>query len=263
MNNFSIFNKYIKHQLTARNFKGFGIHSPYIFHLVTEIIHDYTPFYCFNNIEKERQKLLKNRSSKNYTKPNSNKVDKRNLSSLPDIKHILKQKKQDQLLFRLVNYFQSEKILELGASFGITTSYLASVSSKSTITSIHDSCESIDLSHLVFANLNIKNIHTIKGNFNDKLKNILPELKCIDFVFFNRSCTNKSALDSFNMCLPYINNNSVFVITDIHNTDDSEATWNKIKDNELVTTTLDLFYLGIIFFKKEFSKQHFKIKFNL
>jgi hypothetical protein len=37
--------------------------------------------------------------------------------------------------------------------------------------------------------------------------------------------------------------------------------WEEIKMHDRVTVTLDLFYFGIVFFRKEQVKQHFIIKF--
>ena len=54
------------------------------------------------------------------------KVNKSNKRKIKDItKNTVKAPKYGQLLFRLVNYFKPESILELGTSLGISTLYLA------------------------------------------------------------------------------------------------------------------------------------------
>jgi len=41
-----------------------------------------------------------------------------------------------------------------------------------------------------------------------------------------------------------------------------EQAWETIKSNEAVRCTIDLFFIGIVFFKKEIKeKQHFVIRF--
>jgi hypothetical protein len=41
-----------------------------------------------------------------------------------------------------------------------------------------------------------------------------------------------------------------------------EKAWDQIKKNEKVTCTVDLFFVGIVFFKKAFKeKQEFTIRF--
>ncbi|MBL7882976.1 MAG: class I SAM-dependent methyltransferase, partial [Bacteroidia bacterium] len=37
--------------------------------------------------------------------------------------------------------------------------------------------------------------------------------------------------------------------------------WEEIKRHPKVTVTIDLFFIGLVFFRKEQAKQHFIIKF--
>jgi predicted O-methyltransferase YrrM len=255
--------RYLKHQLVARNSKGFGIHSPYIFHLVTEIIHDFIPFYCYGSIEKERQNLLSNNTLIEVNDFGSGShINKQTQKKVCDIaKHSLKPKKQAQLLFRLVNHFQSKNILEIGSSLGITTSYLASVSSKSKLITLEGCPETSKIAQHTFSNLQLKNITLNTGNFNNTLIPALHKFKKVDFVFFDGNHKKNATLEYFNTCLPFIHNNTVFIFDDIHLSEEMEEAWNEIKIYENVKVTLDLFHLGIVFFKKEFTKQHYNIKF--
>ena len=40
-----------------------------------------------------------------------------------------------------------------------------------------------------------------------------------------------------------------------------ENAWNHIKQHGKSTVTIDLFFVGIVFIKKELSKENFKIRF--
>lgn len=263
MNNFKRGFQFLKHQITARNSKGFGIHSPYVFNLVTKIIHDYTPFYCYQEIENERHKLLANKNKITITdlgsgsKANSNCT--RTISNIA--KHSLKPKKQAQLLFRLVNYFGSQNILEIGTSFGITTSYLASISSKSQVFTLEGCSETLSIANQVFKNLKLNNIEAIQGNFNETLPKTLENMANFDFVYFDGNHTKEATITYFNLCLNKTHNNTVFVFDDIHSNYEMEQAWETIKENNKVKVTINLFHLGIVFFKKEFTKQHFKVQF--
>jgi hypothetical protein len=55
-------------------------------------------------------------------------------------------------------------------------------------------------------------------------------------------------------------NDTVFVFDDIHWSGGMEAAWEEIKAHPKVQISIDTFYLGLIFFRKEQSKQHFKIR---
>ena len=94
-----------------------------------------------------------------------------------------------------------------------------------------------------------------------KLPEVLHDAQQADFVFFDGNHRKEPTINYFNMCLPHISENSVFIFDDIHWSQGMEEAWNEIKQNEQVSTTIDLFFVGIVFFKKDLQKQDFVIKF--
>ena len=71
----------------------------------------------------------------------------------------------------------------------------------------------------------------------------------------------QATLNYFEQCIPYINNNSLFIFVDIHWSEEMEEAWEEIKKNKNVTLTVDLFQLGLVYFHKELTKQDFVIRF--
>ena len=57
-----------------------------------------------------------------------------------------------------------------------------------------------------------------------------------------------------------IHNDSMLLINNIHSTKSNSNTWEVLKQNETVTVSVDMFYCGAIFFRKEQVKEHFKIR---
>lgn len=57
-----------------------------------------------------------------------------------------------------------------------------------------------------------------------------------------------------------INNDSVAVIANIHESEAMDQAWEAIKKDPVVTVTVDAYHLGFIFFRKEQQKQHFIIR---
>jgi hypothetical protein len=52
------------------------------------------------------------------------------------------------------------------------------------------------------------------------------------------------------------------VFDDIHWSKEMEETWEEIKKYSSVTLTLDLFFIGLVFFRKEQKeKEHFVVRF--
>lgn len=57
-----------------------------------------------------------------------------------------------------------------------------------------------------------------------------------------------------------LGNDSMLFLDGIHKNPNNNESWEKLKVLEHVRVTVDLFYCGIIFFRKEQAKQHFKIR---
>jgi len=250
--------KYLWHNLSTH--RGHNIHSPFIFDLLTNIIKDTTPFYIYRDIESIRSKMLlsdKEIQVVDYGAGGTSEKRKvRNIIKCSSVKP-----KYAQLLFRLVNHFKPETILEFGTSLGISSLYLASVSKQSKLITIEGCPETAEIARQNFEKLKVKNIELITGNFDDVLPKILGQINQLDFVFFDGNHQKEPTMSYFEQCLPLINNNSVFVFDDIHWSDAMEEAWKEIKEHPQVTVTIDLFFMGLVFFRKELTKQDFAVRF--
>lgn len=255
--------KYINHFLTARSKLSRGIQSKPIKYLVEHIIFDFTPYYSFPEIEKQRKKLFANNNTINITDFGAgSKLFKGNQRKISKIaKYSLKPAKQAQLLFRLANYFQPANIIEFGTCLGITSSYLAKVNSSSKVLTFEGCPAQLNIAKNIFANLNISYITTIQGNINDTLIPAIEKINELDFVFFDGNHTKKATQHYFSLCLKKASTKSVFIFDDIHMNDDMESFWLELKQHKQISTTIDLFHLGIVLFNPAYKKQHLKLRF--
>lgn len=55
-------------------------------------------------------------------------------------------------------------------------------------------------------------------------------------------------------------NDSVMVVKDMYKDQKAKNSWERIKELSQVKVTIDLFYCGLVFFRKEQAKEHFKIR---
>ena len=111
----------------------------------------------------------------------------------------------------------------------------------------------------------IKNISSdylfILGDFNTILNDVVNSFDKLDLVFFDGNHTKESTLNYFNICLQKAHNNTIFIFDDIHWSREMEKAWNEIKKNKKVRLCIDIFRMGLIFFKKELSYEKYVIKF--
>jgi hypothetical protein len=67
-------------------------------------------------------------------------------------------------------------------------------------------------------------------------------------------------LEYFELLLPTVSNETVWIFDDIHWSLEMEEAWEIIKKHPKVTVTIDTFQWGIVFFRKEQLKEHFVIR---
>ena len=262
MNLFQI-KSFIKYQLKAHYKKGYGLHSPFVFKLVRDIIYCQYPFYAFGRINQLRNKLAKSSHLINVVDYGAGSSvlggKSREVSGL--VKQSSIRSKYGKLLFRIVNETNPESILELGTSIGISTVYLALTDKRRKVTTIEGCPETSQFAGELFDELRCDSIHRITGRFNDVLPAFVAQQSKLDFVFFDGHHLKQATMDYFNICLSKAENDTVFVFDDIHWSKGMEEAWNAIYSHPQVTVSLDLFQLGIVFFRKECQKQHFIVRY--
>ena len=100
-----------------------NIHSPFVYNLAKTVIYENDDYYAYQQIETIRKKWKNDRSSITVSDFGAGSRifsgPKRRISDI--CKYSVKSAKYGQLLFRLVNHFQPQNLLELGTSLGITT----------------------------------------------------------------------------------------------------------------------------------------------
>ena len=111
---FILAKKYLQYYLTASNGKGHGIHSPFIFQFVQQVLNDEKEYYAYDSIEELREKMLVDDTviTVNDMGEGSGNTKKRNRRISQIARTALKPPKYAQLLFRIVNYYQPQYILE-------------------------------------------------------------------------------------------------------------------------------------------------------
>jgi len=244
-----------------RSFHLHGIHSPFVYQINESIFKEKIKFYAFDEIESIRAKLLLTQKTIHVNDLGAGShVNKNNERSISEIANsALKAPKKAQLLYRLVHYFKSEQILELGTSFGISTLYLAKANSKGNITTIEGAPEVAKIAAINFKKLNMQNINLIVDNFDSSIEVQLKKMKTVDLVYFDGNHKKIPTLSYFNSALKYSDENSLFIFDDIYWSKEMTEAWNEIKTHPQVSVTIDCFEMGLVFFKKDQAKEHFTV----
>lgn len=249
---------YIKFLLRSTN--KHGVHSPFVFDLVTKCFYDKKRYFDYKELINYKNDLLKSDKTIKITDLGSGSRTSKN--KVRKISKIAKTSgsplSRTKLLYRLVHYFQINTILELGTSLGIATHAMNVANPKATITTIEGCPNITNFTQNNFNLLGLKNITVINADFDTAIHNLKNQ--CYDLIFFDGNHQKEATLKYFNTLLSSAHNDSLFIFDDIYWSKDMTAAWNDIKQHPKVTLTVDTFFWGFVFFRKEQTKEHFTIR---
>jgi predicted O-methyltransferase YrrM len=261
---FSLAFKYLRYYITAVNGRGHGMHSPFVFDFITTVLNDKRSYPAYEQVEALRKKLQRDQTVLTIQDFGAGSVvDHSNRRSIASIaKNAAKPEKYGQLLYRMVKKYQPRQVLELGTSLGMTTSYLALASENSPVNSLEGAPEVAAVARQNFEKLGLSNISLIEGDFDSTLTPTLTGLDTVDFCFIDGNHRREPTERYFSYLLEKANPGTIMVFDDIHWSREMEQAWDTIRSNPRVRCAIDLFFIGIIFFRDEFKeKQEFSIRF--
>jgi len=239
-----------------------GVHSPFVFDLVTKCFYDKKKYPEYAILKKYRKSLLENKNSIEVTDFGAgSRVFKSNTRAINQIaKTAGITEKRAKLLFRIVNYFQPENILEIGTSLGLATSAISLGNKNATITTLEGCPNTLAEARANSNKFNLKNINLVQTEFYSYLKDCQLKTEHCQLVYFDGNHSKQATLDYFELLLPTISNETVWIFDDIHWSADMEEAWESIKNHQKVTVTIDTFQWGLVFFRAEQEKEHFVIR---
>ncbi|MCK9421247.1 MAG: class I SAM-dependent methyltransferase [Bacteroidales bacterium] len=254
---------YLQHSIHAQS--KYSIHSPFVYHFYQNILQNGQRFPQYRILQKVRRELV---TKSRYIKRKD--LGSRAKESICDqrfvrVKDIARRSsvtaKKGELLFRLAREYKPAKVLELGTSLGISTMYFSLAVPEGRILTIEACLDSANVARGQFDHYGLKNITLIPGTFEDKLAPALEQLHPVDMVFFDGNHKKAATLRYFDQCLQHIHPGSVFIFDDIHWSSGMGQAWNIIRKNPLIKVTIDIYHMGIVFFKEELSKEDFRLRF--
>ncbi|RMG82905.1 MAG: SAM-dependent methyltransferase, partial [Bacteroidetes bacterium] len=260
MKRLQILFRFIKYYFRAKT--RYNIHSPFVYAFAEEVLDDDRWYYAFKDIELLRQLLLTEKTVIEVTDLGAGSQvvqgNRRTVRSL--VKYSATAPVFCRILFRMVRFLKPQNIIELGTSLGISTLYQARAALNGQIFTI-EGCPNIAAkARQNFELMKADNIVSLIGPFEDHLPALLQKLEKVDYVFVDGNHRKAPTLEYFRLCAAEAHPGTVLVFDDIHWSTEMEEAWREIQNDSRVTLTIDLFFFGIVFFKKEFRvKQHYTL----
>jgi hypothetical protein len=244
---------------------GYGVHSPFVFDLITNVIEEKRVYYCYEMLDNIRFQLQ--RESRKI------KCGDRELT----VKQILNRfdfsVKSHELLFRLANRFRPEKILVIGSCLGLTPLYVTAYSKNANcIVFEPEPSVAVIARNMVkkYAHSSINIYENIPGEFD------MPVLNNLDFIVWGKIKTGflpgekdlaagsspvftaDFSLNTFEHILRYVTDESVMIISGINASRANKRTWKALCSHPKVSVTLDLYSFGIVFFTPKLNRKSYK-----
>ncbi len=249
MSNLYRIKKYFHYKLNAKN--EHAIHSPFVFKLYTEVIDNKNKFCAFDELNKIRVQLLQNNETIEVTDLGAGSKKMGTIRKISDIaKYSAVNQKYGELLFRLTEYFKPESILELGTSLGLSSIYLSKAAPNAEIISIEGCPNTYTFAKDLIEQHETRNTKITNSSFDTAFETSLHG-KMFDLVYIDGNHTYEATLKYFNELLKITNENSVLIFDDIYWSEGMTKAWEEIKEHASVTLSIDLYKIGLLFFRKE------------
>lgn len=231
----------IKRQTTRavrwlRKRHGHGVHSPFAYRLITRVIEERFHYYCYQEIETIRQRMLKGRLTRTQLRLRKEMNFKR-----------------ASLLFRLVNHFKPTTILELGSAWGISTLYMQQGNPAAAYYCIEPQTAVCTRSQAVVASGGGQ-VTFVNAPISEALPSLLAEMNTMEFLFVHQ-------MKQLPTILPYVSQRTLVVIEGIHTHRRTKKQWRHFISSSQVRVSMDLYDFGIAVCSPNYHKQHYKVAF--
>jgi len=225
--------------------KGFGVHSPFVYNLITKVIEDKSVYYAFEEIENFRQQLLNNEELSPVTSRETQSAA------------------YGAFLFRMVHFFKCRNVVEIGSSTGVMGLYLAMASRTQCNCWLLDERRGLAQPVQQFALAHhLHKLQYIEGDYRENINRLCSELSEVDLLFINHLPETHTIDELIHWCQPLTGKRSILILDNIDRNKEMRRFWQSLKQHPQSRVMIDLYALGIVFFNDRLPKRYYKAYFN-
>lgn len=254
---------YLHHRMMVQS--KYKIHSPFVYEFYKQVLTDNNPYSQYRVVNRMRKEL---ETVSRFIKRKDHGANCRDFPSdqrfvrVGDIaRRTAVSRKKGELLYRIARWIKPQYILELGTSLGISSMYLAMAIPDGKLVTLEGCIDSAKIARENFEKVGQKNIMLITGEFSATIPDALNMMPYPGMVFFDGNHRRDSTVDYFRQCLQHVHPDTVFIFDDIHWSVGMEEAWQEIMKDGQTRVCIDLFQMGIVFFREELSKENYILRF--
>jgi len=255
--------RFVQYLLFSRHRKGHGIHSPFIFDVTRDLFRNKTATRFVITIENIRKRNISDQRIIEVTDLGGGSSRMKNrFRKVSDIaKNSAIPEKYGHLLTEMSAKFGKPVVVEFGTSLGISTMYLAAGCPEVPVYTMEGCPRTSELATDNFRASGFQNISLLNGPFDEMIIVIKEKRLSPGLVFIYGDHRKQPLCNYFRQMVEISDNETVIIIDDIHSSPEMEEAWDEIKKYENVSSTIDLFRMGIVFFRKGLSPVNYVIRY--
>jgi len=258
---YSLFKGLVKHWLQALN--EHSLHAPFVYDFYTQLLRPDNKEPIFRSIEELRRQFLQDHSqisAKTFgALSRFNNGNQKRISQIARVE--LSSAKSSRLLYRIAHHYQPKVSVELGTSLGINTLYLSAAHERGTVYTLEGCPMTAQCARNLFDQWPIKNIQLIEGNIDETLPSLLRRTGQVDFAYLDANHRYSPTLGYYHQLKQKAGPGSIFTLDDLYWSRGMEQAWKEIQQDPEVSLSLDLYRLGILFFRPLKQKQRYYLMF--
>jgi len=245
----------IKYLSKAQHRGGHGIHSPFLFHLITTVIENKqqnAEYKIINKLHTNSLNLLNQRQDLPF---NQNSGDAINITDHPRklSKKLELPRRFHEMIFRLIREFKPAAIIHYGPTIGINSGVMALANPLTPVYQITEHHIYDLLAQELLMDPAFTNLCFLPQNSQQPVR---PE-----FVLINYPDNPERTRNVLQRCIHETGENDLIIIKGIHHSKEMETIWNEMTLQESVRVTLDLYEIGMVLFRRGLQKENFILRF--
>lgn len=251
------------HWRHAANGKGHGVHSPFLYSFITEVLRDDQLYADYQQPERYRKNLLQDHTPFDRVDLGAGSRRKNQRVTVRSMaQRSLQPMKWAQLLYRIVRHYKPGPVLELGTSFGVTTQYLALADPTQQVYTLEGDPFIAARASEEMRRSGLDQVEVIVGDFEEHLSSLLHRIGKVGVALIDGNHRQEPTLRYFEQLLPWVTNDTVLIFDDVYWSAEMQSAWLEIQSHSRVRCSIDLFRMGIVFFRNEFHEpQHIRLRY--
>ena len=215
--------------------KGYGVHSPFVYTLITRVIEEDAAYYAYDKIEEKRETVKTALTGKQ--------------------RHTLMPLKTAKLLFRIINKFKPRSILECGTSYGISTTAIILAAPEAQIKTVEadDRRRTYLPQH---ANIEIHGSGYIE-EISASYQNTNPP----EFIYIREQDSAEEYEKIFTSIEHCISDNTITMGEGMHKTEEIYRLFNKMAKHEKIKVFMDMYDTALFIASPKLNKERYKESF--